>query len=43
MFAREGDFEIEVLDLSRLASGYGRTIYPRKNPLLRSAPNHMST
>jgi His/Glu/Gln/Arg/opine family amino acid ABC transporter permease subunit len=28
MFAREGDFEIEVLDLSRLASEYGRTIIP---------------
>jgi hypothetical protein len=30
MFVREGDFEIEVLDLSRLASEYGRTIHTRK-------------
>jgi multimeric flavodoxin WrbA len=29
--AAEGDFEIEVLDLSRLASEYGRKIHPCKN------------
>src|SRR5260221_2183878 len=46
MFAREGDFEIEVLDLSRLASEYGRTIIPVRpasRPRCRSAtrPAHV--
>src|SRR5262249_43667036 len=30
IFAREGDIEIQLLDLSRLASEYGRVIYPCK-------------
>jgi multimeric flavodoxin WrbA len=38
MFAREGDFEIEVLDLSRLASEYGRTIYPCKTCVSTAMP-----
>jgi multimeric flavodoxin WrbA len=38
IFAREGDFEIEVLDLSRLASEYGRTIYPCKTCVSTAMP-----
>ena len=30
IFARETEFETEILDLSRLAAEYGRTIYPCK-------------
>jgi multimeric flavodoxin WrbA len=38
IFAREGDFEIEILDLSRLASEYGRTIYPCKTCVSTAMP-----
>ena len=38
MFAHEGDFEIEVLDLSRLASEYGRTIHPCKTCVSTAMP-----
>jgi multimeric flavodoxin WrbA len=38
VFARERDFEIEVLDLSRLASEYGRMIYPCKTCVSTAMP-----
>jgi len=38
VFAREPDFEIEVLDLSRLASEYGRMIYPCKTCVSTAMP-----
>jgi NADPH-dependent FMN reductase len=37
-FAREKDFEMEVLDLSRLASEYGRTIHPCKTCVSTAMP-----
>jgi len=38
VFERERDLEIEVLDLSRLASEYGRTIYPCKTCVSTAMP-----
>ncbi len=38
MFAREQNFEIEILDLSRLASEYGRVIYPCKTCVSTAMP-----
>ena len=38
MFVREEDFEIEILDLSRLASEYGRTIHPCKTCVSTAMP-----
>jgi multimeric flavodoxin WrbA len=38
VFAQEPGFEIEVLDLSRLASEYGRTIYPCKTCVSTAMP-----
>jgi multimeric flavodoxin WrbA len=38
VFGREADFETEVLDLSRLASEYGRTIYPCKTCVSTAMP-----
>jgi len=36
--AREGDFEIALLDLSRIASEYGRTIHPCKTCVSTAMP-----
>ena len=38
VFAREGDMEIQLLDLSRLASEYGRVIYPCKTCVSTAMP-----
>ena len=38
IFAREEGFEVEVLDLSRLASEYGRMIYPCKTCVSTAMP-----
>src|SRR5262245_30016496 len=38
VFAREPDFESEILDLSRLTSEYGRTIYPCKTCVSTAMP-----
>ena len=38
VFERERDLEIEILDLSRLASEYGRTIYPCKTCVSTAMP-----
>jgi multimeric flavodoxin WrbA len=38
VFASEGNFEIEILDLSRLASEYGRMIYPCKTCVSTAMP-----
>ena len=38
VLAREADFEIDVLDLSRLASEYGRMIYPCKTCVSTAMP-----
>jgi multimeric flavodoxin WrbA len=38
IFAQEGDLEIEVLDLSRLASEYARMIYPCKTCVSTAMP-----
>jgi multimeric flavodoxin WrbA len=38
IFAREGDIEIQLLDLSRLASEYGRVIYPCKTCVSTAMP-----
>jgi multimeric flavodoxin WrbA len=38
IFAQEPDFQIELLDLSRLASEYGRTIHPCKTCVSTAMP-----
>ena len=38
IFAHEQQFEVEVLDLSRLASEYGRVIYPCKTCVSTAQP-----
>jgi multimeric flavodoxin WrbA len=38
VFAREKDFEVEILDLSRVASEYGRTIFPCKTCVSTAMP-----